>query len=122
MTITFLCGYCGQSVVTEEEAGQAVDCPKCGKPLLVPFESEPSVKTAAPPQEPESLPGINPELDVNQSTQQISFDDHGKADADISFDCHSCGQRLVVDRAGANMILDCPKCGTALGVPNVHGR
>ncbi len=55
--------------------------------------------------------------DTKQRTQQISLEEPGKTDMDIAFDCHECGQRLVINRAGANKIVDCPKCGTALVVP-----
>lgn len=37
---------------------------------------------------------------------------------DITFSCTKCGQRIVVDEAGAGQIIDCPKCGTSLNVPN----
>jgi ribosomal protein S27E len=122
MDITFGCGYCGQGIVTEEAAGQVVGCPNCGKSLVVPLESEPSVEAGTPSQGPASFPETEPELDVKQSTQQISFEDLKKADTDISFDCHGCGQRLVVESAGANRIVDCPKCGTVLVVPTVRSR
>ena len=122
MDITFACEYCGQGIATDEAAGQVVYCPKCGKPLVVPFESEPSVGAGTPSQVPGSFHEIEPGLDVRERTQQISLKDLGKADTDISFDCHACGQRLVIDRAGANMMVDCPKCGTVLVVPSVRSR
>jgi DNA-directed RNA polymerase subunit M/transcription elongation factor TFIIS len=56
-------------------------------------------------------------LDTKQRTQQMSLKELGKTDMDIAFDCHECGQRLVINKAGANTIVDCPKCGTALVVP-----
>jgi DNA-directed RNA polymerase subunit RPC12/RpoP len=124
MDITFACGYCGQGISTDQAAGQVVNCPKCGNSLLVPVESEPAVEAGKPSQGPVSLPETEaePELDVKQSTQQISLKDLGQADTDISFDCHGCGQRLVVDSAGANRVVDCPKCGTTIVVPSVRGR
>ena len=53
--ITFDCGWCGQSIVIDEAAtGQLVDCPKCGKPLEVPYKSKPLDK--APPPSPAKPP------------------------------------------------------------------
>src|ERR1017187_5433696 len=37
---------------------------------------------------------------------------------DISFDCISCGQHVVIDEAGAGMTVQCPKRGESLTVPN----
>jgi predicted RNA-binding Zn-ribbon protein involved in translation (DUF1610 family) len=122
MDIIFACGYCGQGISTDEAAGQVVDCPKCGKPLVVPFESDPSVEAGAPSQGPASFSETEPELDAKQGTQQISLEDLKKADTDISFDCHGCGQRLVIESAGANKIVDCPKCGMVLVVPSARSR
>jgi len=36
---------------------------------------------------------------------------------DITFNCGSCGQHIVVDEAGAGMAVQCPKCGQTLSVP-----
>jgi type II secretory pathway pseudopilin PulG len=36
---------------------------------------------------------------------------------DITFQCHQCGQSVVIDEAGAGQLVDCPKCGTPLEVP-----
>lgn len=57
MDITFNCGKCGQSITIDEAgAGQLVDCPKCGKPMEVPYKSAAAVPQApsVPPQ-PERL-------------------------------------------------------------------
>jgi len=41
MDMTFHCNQCGQSIVIDgAAAGQLVDCPKCGKPLEVPYKAE----------------------------------------------------------------------------------
>jgi DNA-directed RNA polymerase subunit RPC12/RpoP len=37
---------------------------------------------------------------------------------DITFSCTKCGQRIVIDEAGAGLIIPCPKCGRTLEVPN----
>lgn len=37
---------------------------------------------------------------------------------DITFNCTGCGQRVVVDEAGAGRQVQCPKCGQTLTVPN----
>ena len=54
MDIEFFCKKCGQSVVIDAAAaGQLVDCPKCGMPLEVPYESKsfdkPAMAPSAPP-------------------------------------------------------------------------
>src|ERR1039458_246597 len=36
---------------------------------------------------------------------------------DISFNCETCGRQLVIDEAGAGLLIDCPKCGRSLLVP-----
>ncbi|HUJ10604.1 MAG TPA: hypothetical protein VL171_11315 [Verrucomicrobiae bacterium] len=37
--------------------------------------------------------------------------------ADITFTCPRCNQRLVVDAAGAGMMVSCPTCHGRLVVP-----
>ncbi len=40
---------------------------------------------------------------------------------DISFDCDSCGEHLVIDEAGTGLTVQCPQCGQDLSVPKaVH--
>jgi len=36
---------------------------------------------------------------------------------DIYFFCGSCGQHLVVDEAGAGLVIPCPNCAKDLTVP-----
>jgi hypothetical protein len=36
---------------------------------------------------------------------------------DITFDCDSCGQNIVIDEAAAGQLVDCPKCAATLEVP-----
>jgi DNA-directed RNA polymerase subunit M/transcription elongation factor TFIIS len=36
---------------------------------------------------------------------------------DIAFDCPECGQHLVIDEAGAGLVVQCPKCGRDVRVP-----
>jgi SPP1 gp7 family putative phage head morphogenesis protein len=36
---------------------------------------------------------------------------------DIEFGCYKCGQSIVIDKAGAGMIVPCPTCGERLAVP-----
>jgi hypothetical protein len=55
--ITFNCDKCGQSLTIDEAgAGQLVDCPKCGKPLEVPYKSKPLDKAATPAPSPPPAP------------------------------------------------------------------
>ena len=39
---------------------------------------------------------------------------------DIPFDCPGCGQHLVIDEAGAGLVVQCPKCGRDVGVPSTR--
>ncbi len=36
---------------------------------------------------------------------------------DITFNCDKCGQRIVIDEAGAGMSVQCPSCGAEVMVP-----
>ncbi len=46
MDIVFQCSHCGRNLVADEsEQGESIDCPACGKPLVIP---SPSHKTAPP--------------------------------------------------------------------------
>ena len=36
---------------------------------------------------------------------------------DIFFACDQCGQHLVVEAAGAGLVVPCPKCGWNIKVP-----
>ena len=37
---------------------------------------------------------------------------------DITFRCPMCGQRMVIDQAGAGLIIKCAKCGRDVRVPS----
>jgi SPP1 gp7 family putative phage head morphogenesis protein len=39
---------------------------------------------------------------------------------DIAFNCDKCGQHIVIDEAGAGMIVPCPTCGASLIVPATY--
>jgi uncharacterized Zn finger protein len=41
---------------------------------------------------------------------------------DIYFSCAACGHHMVIDEAGAGMIVECPECGRDTPVPksNAH--
>jgi ATP-dependent DNA helicase RecQ len=41
---------------------------------------------------------------------------------DIGFECHGCGQSLVIDSVGASLSVTCPKCGLNLTVPSRQGQ
>jgi len=38
---------------------------------------------------------------------------------DITFDCDQCGQNIVIDEAGAGLVVACPSCNQALTVPQL---
>jgi len=37
---------------------------------------------------------------------------------DIEFNCPVCGQRMVIDKAGAGLVIQCPKCKRNVRVPS----
>ena len=37
---------------------------------------------------------------------------------DIWFNCPVCGQRMVIDGAGAGLVIQCAKCGRDVRVPS----
>lgn len=39
---------------------------------------------------------------------------------DITFNCTSCGQHVVIDEAGAGLTVQCPGCGESIAVPNTN--
>jgi len=91
MIIRFGCDGCGQHLEANQGAvGQAVHCTNCGKELTVPEAS--------------TLP---------QQTETPTA-------SDISFDCDHCGQNIVIEEAGAGLVVQCPKCGQSLSVPSVR--
>ena len=38
---------------------------------------------------------------------------------DITFSCQACGQHLVIDAAGAGLVIECPKCGQDVSIPKL---
>jgi DNA-directed RNA polymerase subunit M/transcription elongation factor TFIIS len=38
---------------------------------------------------------------------------------DISFGCPGCQQHMVIDEAGAGLLVPCPKCGQEIRVPSL---
>ncbi len=86
MDISFACESCGQHIVIDEAAaGQLVDCPKCGKRVEVPSESNPLLKSIA------SLPSPpSPDKKCPYCAETI------KAEAKI---CRFCGYDLVTGQS-----------------------
>ncbi len=41
---------------------------------------------------------------------------------DITFNCDKCGQSIVIEEAGAGLLVQCPKCGQSLRVPSVTAQ
>jgi DNA-directed RNA polymerase subunit RPC12/RpoP len=37
---------------------------------------------------------------------------------DIPFNCIKCGQKILIDEAGAGMVVNCPSCSASITVPN----
>jgi DNA-directed RNA polymerase subunit M/transcription elongation factor TFIIS len=36
---------------------------------------------------------------------------------DITFSCQNCGQHMIIDQAGAGLVIQCPKCRRDVTVP-----
>lgn len=36
---------------------------------------------------------------------------------DIRFSCSACGHHMVIDEAGAGLVVECPECGHDTNVP-----
>jgi uncharacterized Zn finger protein len=41
---------------------------------------------------------------------------------DIRFSCPACGHHMVIDEAGAGMVVQCPECGSDADVPKVESK
>jgi DNA-directed RNA polymerase subunit M/transcription elongation factor TFIIS len=39
---------------------------------------------------------------------------------DIPFGCPECRQHMVIDEAGAGLLVSCPKCGREIRVPSLE--
>jgi hypothetical protein len=40
---------------------------------------------------------------------------------DIRFSCSACGHHMVIDEAGAGLVVECPECGHDTTVPKSAG-
>lgn len=87
---TFNCPHCGQHLAAEPDmAGMTIDCPVCGKPIIVP---------EAPQQ--------------GMSGKKENANDH------FSFTCPHCGQSLAAEVGMSGMECECPGCGESIVVPD----
>ena len=114
MDITFNCDKCGQSIVIDEAgAGQLVDCPKCGKPLEVPYKSKPPVPTAPPPMPAPrmSSPPVSSPLPVSDTKKCPFCAEKILAEARV---CRFCGYDLVTSQPSGKVTESAQSKGESL--------
>lgn len=138
VAISFRCKDCGGEIEAPAAAvGLTSECPVCGKPVVIPKESEPGTihgsKLPQPPPKPigdpvdvaekvfadaESTLQKNQTIRIDLSTLDINSTDTPKSTPRIvSFFCKNCHQELEAPTEMMGMQSECPDCGTSFEVP-----
>ena len=136
VAVSFRCQECGGEIEAPAAAiGLTSECPVCGKPVIIPKESEPGtihgVKVEAPKLEDvvekaaldaiakaEEAPQKNKTIRIDLSTLDVSAPEAPRAKPRIvSFFCKNCHQELEAPTEMMGMQSDCPDCGASFEVP-----
>ena len=104
-TIRFRCPQCTRSLkVDASQAGQKVLCPVCYRELIVPAQSQPDRRQAAPGM----LYGVDSAPRDNRLLRERF--------AYASVHCPVCYADVAVTKSQINTTIECPDCGTKLPV------
>jgi len=121
--IKFCCIYCNQKVgVPEESAGETVDCPNCGKDIVVPrlvIENQSPDEignhtTQAKDSSDYSMPNIL------FNSQKDNIDSQNICENLIKIRCNSCNKKIGVPVKFALKKIKCPKCGDVNAIPEFN--
>ena len=104
-TIRFRCPQCTRSLKVDASlAGQKVLCPVCYRELIVPAQSQPDRRQAAPGM----LYGVDSTpRDNRQLRERFAY---------ASVHCPVCYADVAVTKSQINTTIECPDCGTKLPV------
>lgn len=109
--IKFHCPHCQQRLsVSAQLLGRKIACPRCGGHIRLPEPATVKKPTPPPPPPPAAIPVKAPNL---ATTIPISF-----ANGDITFQCSSCGCKLVVTDRAAGREIPCWRCQNPVTVPS----
>lgn len=136
VAVSFRCKSCGGEIEAPAAAvGLTSECPVCGKPVVIPKESEPGTIHGQKVEEPKSddivekaaleaiaqaeeAPQKNKTIRIDLSTLDISAPEAPKAKPRIvSFFCKNCHQELEAPSEMMGMQSECPDCGASFEVP-----
>jgi ribosomal protein S27E len=96
--------------VSEQLAGKAVKCPKCGKPVRVPARA-PAGAAAPPTKAPAAAVKAPASAPTNPPAPAAAGADT------ISVTCAGCQKKLTVRTTAAGKAVKCPGCGKPVKVP-----
>lgn len=135
VAVSFKCKDCGGEIEAPAAAvGLTSECPVCGKPVVIPNESEPGTihgpKIVAPSLDAqveeaalkaftsESPAQKNQTIRIDLSTLDLNTPEAPKQKARIvSFFCKNCKQELEAPAEMMGMQSECPDCGASFEVP-----
>ncbi len=136
VAVSFKCKDCGGEIEAPAAAvGLTSECPVCGKPVVIPTESEPGT-IHGPKIEASSLDAQveevalkafsaldnaaqkNQTIRIDLSTLDLNTPEAPKQKARIvSFFCKNCKQELEAPAEMMGMQSECPDCGASFEVP-----
>ncbi len=134
--VSFKCKDCGGEIEAPAAAvGLTSECPVCGKPVVIPTESEPGTIHGPKIEIPsldmqveevvkrtfagaETAAQKNQTIRIDLSTLDLSAPEAPKPkERIVSFFCKNCRQELEAPAEMMGMQSDCPDCGASFEVP-----